>query len=233
MANRTILVVDDEPKITEVVQSYLEKNGYRAVCAADGREALDRFDRCRPALVVLDLMLPVLSGEEVCREIRRKSRVPILMLTAKTGEENMLEGLGIGADDYVTKPFSPRVLIAKIEAILRRVSGEAVPLSDTLTFNGGDLVIDAASHEVCKQGERVALTPNEYSILLTMASYPTRAFTRDELITHALGEAFDGYDRVIDTHIKNIRQKIEDDSKNPRYILTVHGVGYSFGGNGR
>lgn len=228
MINKTILVVDDEPKITEIVKSYLEKNGYRAVCAFDGREALNLFDRFRPALVVLDLMLPGLPGEEVCRRIRSKSRVPILMLTAKSGEENMLEGLGIGADDYMTKPFSPRVLVAKVQSILRRTAEEVVPLSNELIFDGGSLIIDSMRHEVRKNGEVVLLTPNEYNILFTMASYPTRAFSRDELIAHALGESFDGYDRVIDTHIKNIRQKIEDDSKNPKYILTVHGVGYSF-----
>jgi DNA-binding response OmpR family regulator len=230
MAEKTVLVVDDEPKITEIVRSYLEKSGYRAVCASNGRDALELFDRFRPALIVLDLMLPGLSGEEVCREIRRRSRVPILMLTAKSGEENMLEGLGIGADDYMTKPFSPRVLVAKVGAILRRVSSEALPLSSVIAFHDGDLVLDTARHEVCKGGRHVALTPNEYNILLAMASYPTRVFTRDELIASALGESFDGYDRVIDTHIKNIRQKIEDDTKNPKYILTVHGVGYSFGG---
>lgn len=229
MAGRTVLVVDDEPKITEVVRSYLEKGGYRAVCAGDGVQALDLFGRCCPALVVLDLMLPGMAGEDVCREIRKRSRVPIIMLTAKSGEEDMLEGLGVGADDYMTKPFSPRLLMAKIEAVLRRVSDEPVPLSDALVFRGGDLVIDALRHEVRKRGKRVPLTPNEYSILLTMAGSPTRVFTRDELITHALGDSYDGFDRVIDTHIKNIRQKIEDDSKAPVYVLTVHGVGYSFG----
>lgn len=230
MPGKTILVVDDEPKITEIVKSYLEKNGYNAVCACDGNSALEQFDQCFPVLILLDLMLPGISGEDVCRAIRKKSRVPIIMLTAKTGEENMLEGLGIGADDYVTKPFSPRVLMAKIEAVLRRVSVEAVPLSDALVFSGGDLVIDSLRHEVRKAGERVSLTPNEYNILFTMAKYPTKAFTRDELITLALGEAYDGFDRTIDTHIKNLRQKIEDDSKNPKYLLTVHSVGYSFGG---
>jgi DNA-binding response OmpR family regulator len=229
MTNKTILVVDDEPKITEVVKSYLEKSGYQAVCAYDGREALDSFDRCRPALVVLDLMLPGLSGEHVCREIRAKSRVPVIMLTAKTAEEDILKGLGLGADDYITKPFSPRLLMAKIETVLRRTSNEVIPLSKELIFDGGRLVIDSERHEVRKDGERVPFTPNEYSVFFTMASFPTRAFSRDELISHALGEAFDGYDRVIDTHIKNIRQKIEDDSKNPKYVLTVHGVGYSFG----
>jgi DNA-binding response OmpR family regulator len=230
MTNKTILVVDDEPKITDVVKSYLEKNGYRAVCAGDGREALEAFDRFRPALVVLDLMLPGLSGEHVCREIRARSRVPVIMLTARTAEEDMLSGLGMGADDYMTKPFSPRLLIAKIEAVLRRTSNEVVPLSRELVFGGGRLVIDGERHEVRKDGEKVPLTPNEYGILFTMASFPTKAFSRDELISLALGESFDGYDRVIDTHIKNIRQKLEDDSKNPVYILTVHGVGYSFGG---
>lgn len=230
MANKTILVVDDEPKITDIIKSYLEKSGYKAVCVFNGREALDLFDRTRPALVVLDLMLPELSGEHVCREIRAKSRVPVIMLTAKTAEEDMLKGLNIGADDYITKPFSPRLLMAKIEAVLRRTSNEVVPLSKELVFDGGRIVIDDDRHEVRKDGEKVSLTPNEYNILFTMASFPTRAFKRDELITHALDESFDGYDRVIDTHIKNIRQKIEDDSKNPKYILTVHGLGYSFGG---
>lgn len=176
-------------------------------------------------------MLPGLSGEHVCREIRSKSRTPVIMLTAKTAEEDMLKGLGLGADDYITKPFSPRLLIAKIEAVLRRASNEVVPLSSELIFDGGKLVIDDVRHEVRKNGEIVPLTPNEYSILVTMASYPTKAFSRDELIAHALGDTFDGYDRVIDTHIKNIRQKIEDDTKKPEYLLTVHGVGYSFGGN--
>lgn len=229
MNGKTILVVDDEPKIVEVVKSYLEKSGYRVVCAYDGREALDSFDRCRPDLVVLDLMLPGLSGEHVCREIRAKSRIPVIMLTAKTAEEDVLKGLNIGADDYITKPFSPRLLMAKIETVLRRVSNEVIPLSKELIFDSGRLVIDSERHEVLKDGERVPFTPNEYSVFFTMVSFPTRVFSRDELISHALGEAFDGYDRVIDTHIKNIRQKIEDDSKNPKYILTVHGVGYSFG----
>jgi DNA-binding response OmpR family regulator len=230
LANKTILVVDDEPKITEVVKSYLEKGGYRAVCACDGREALALFERFRPALVVLDLMLPGLPGEQVCREIRAKSRTPVIMLTAKAAEEDALAGLGLGADDYVTKPFSPRLLIAKIQTVLRRAANEVVPLSDELVFDGGRLVVDSARHEVRKDGSRVPLTPNEYRILFAMVSFPTRVFSRDELIAHALGESFDGYDRVIDTHVKNIRQKIEDDPKKPKYVLTVHGVGYSFGG---
>ncbi len=230
MANKTVLVVDDEPKIVEIIKSYLEKSGYEAACAYDGTGALALFDQCSPIMVLLDLMLPGISGEDVCRAIRKKSRVPIIMLTAKASEDSMLEGLGIGADDYMTKPFSPRVLMAKIEAVLRRVSAEAVPLSDEMHFNNGDLVIDSLRHEVRKAGERVSLTPNEYNILFTMAKYPTKVFTRDELISLALGDTYEGFDRVIDTHIKNLRQKIEDDSRNPGYLLTVHGVGYSFGG---
>lgn len=228
---KSILVVDDEEKIVEVVKSYLENAGYTVLCAYNGAQALMLFERHSPALVVLDLMLPDLSGEEICRTIRKKSRVPIIMLTAKVEEMNVLEGLRIGADDYVTKPFSPRQLVARVEAVLRRVSAEAVPIASEFSFYNGELVIDNLRHEVRKNGEPVSLTPNEYKILMTMAKYPSKAFTRDELITFALSDEFAGYDRVIDTHIKNIRQKIEKDAKVPRYILTIHGVGYKFGGD--
>lgn len=227
---KTILVVDDEVKITEIVKSYLENSGYNAICAHDADSALSLFDQHEPALVILDLMLPGMPGEDICRIIRKKSRVPIIMLTAKTSEESILEGLGIGADDYVVKPFSPRQLMARVEAVLRRASNEALPLSNALIFNGGDLVIDGIRHEVRKQGKRVQLTPNEFNILFSMAKYPTKTFTRDELITLAMGDTYDGFDRVIDTHIKNIRQKIEDQPRNAKYIKTVHGIGYSFGG---
>jgi DNA-binding response OmpR family regulator len=222
--NRTILVVDDEVKIVEVIRSYLENAGYRVLCAFTGTQALDLFDRHAPILVVLDLMLPDISGENVCRSIRRKSKVPILMLTAKIDEQSILKGLEIGADDYVTKPFSPKQLIARVEAILRRVL-DAGPMEAEVSYNGGDLVIDSLRHEVRKNGESVALTPNEYSIFVTMAKHPTKVFTREELITFALGDGFEGYERVIDTHIKNIKQKVETDSKSSRYILTVYGVG--------
>jgi DNA-binding response OmpR family regulator len=231
MQEKTILVVDDEEKITEVLKSYLEKSGYRVVCAYRGNEALSAFDRHSPALVVLDLMLPDMPGEEICRAIRKKSRAPVIMLTAKTEEESILRGLEIGADDYVTKPFSPRQIVARVNAVLRRAAGEAMPVADTYAYNGGELVIDNLRHEVKKNGEAVALTPNEYKILLAMVKYPTKTFTREELISLALGDEFEGYDRVIDTHVKNIRQKIEPDVKNPRYIQTVHGVGYKFKGD--
>lgn len=226
-----ILVVDDEAKIVEVVRSYLENSGYTVYEAYSGKEALDKFDKENPALVILDLMLPDITGEEICKILRKKSRVPIIMLTAKVEEEDILKGLNIGADDYITKPFSPRQLVARVEAVLRRANDALISLSRIISFNNGDLVIDTLKYEVKKCEEVVNLTPNEYKLLLTMAKYPYKAFTRDELICMAFGEDFDGYDRTIDTHIKNIRQKIESDPKNPEYILTVHGIGYRFVGD--
>ena len=226
----TILIVDDEVKITEVVKSYLENSGYLTACAYDGKNAMSLFEKLSPALIILDLMLPDMSGEDICREIRKKSRVPIIMLTAKIEDADIIGGLGIGADDYLTKPFSPRQLVARIEVVLRRVSSEAVPLTNEFSFNDGDLVIDGLRHEIRKNGQLVALTPNEYKILMTMMKYPSKVFTREELIELALGDDYDGFDRVIDTHIKNIRQKLCDDGRAPRYILTVHGTGYRFGG---
>jgi DNA-binding response OmpR family regulator len=228
-SGRKILVVDDERKLVEVVRSYLEHEGYEVHAAYDGEQALSLFDKVEPSFVILDLMLPDVSGEEICMSIRKRSRVPIIMLTAKAEEEDILRGLDIGADDYVTKPFSPRQLVARVTAVLRRVSEEPVALSNTLSFNNGDLVIDCLKHEVKKQGEIVNLTPNEYRILLTLIKYPQKTFTREELIGIALGDDFDGFDRTIDTHVKNLRQKIETDPKHPAYVLTVYGIGYKFG----
>jgi DNA-binding response OmpR family regulator len=227
--NKTILVVDDEAKILDVVKSYLEKAGYKAVCAASGGDALRYYEKLAPALIILDLMLPDISGEDICREVRRRSRTPIIMLTAKIEDADVIKGLGLGADDYLTKPFSPGQLVARVEAVLRRSSGEDAPLKSVLEFCGGALVIDHRQREVKKDGGAVALTPNEFNILYTMAKHPLRAYTREELIERALGDDFDGYDRVIDTHIKNLRQKIEDNPRAPKYILTVHGTGYKFG----
>lgn len=222
----TILVVDDEDKIVEVIRSYLEKEGYRVVPAYTGSQALELFQRHAPSLVVLDLMLPDITGEQVCRAIRQRSNTPILMLTARSEEESVLRGLSIGADDYVTKPFSPRQLVARVAAILRRVDGAA----DALRFGDGELVLDLERRELRRDGSPVPLTPNEWSILTAMARHPTKTFTREELIALALGDEFEGYDRVIDTHIKNLRQKLERDPRAPRWLLTVYGVGYRFGG---
>jgi DNA-binding response OmpR family regulator len=227
---KKVLVVDDEEKITEIVASYLEHYGYRVYKAFSGREGLRIFEKESPALVILDLMLPDITGEEICRNLRKKSRVPIIMLTAKVEEEDILQGLDLGADDYITKPFSPRELVARVQALMRRTAEEPVPLANVLEFNNGDLIINSIKHEVKKGGKVVNLTPNEYKILMTLIKYPAKAFTRDELIFIALGGDFDGFDRTVDTHIKNLRQKIETDPKNPCYVLTVYGIGYRFGG---
>jgi DNA-binding response OmpR family regulator len=225
-----ILMVEDEEKIVSVVKSFLESKGYCVFSAEDGRKALEIFERENIALILLDLMLPVLSGEEVCRLIRRKSRVPIIMLTAKSDEADMLEGLGIGADDYITKPFSLKALHARIEAVMRRSSEDIAFLNSKNSFHNGDLTVDIESRMITKQSQEVKLTPNEYKILTTIMKYPNKVFTREELIVTAFGDEFEGFDRTIDSHIKNLRQKIESDPKNPVYVKTIHGVGYKFGG---
>lgn len=225
-----ILIVDDERKIAEVVESYLEANGYKAYTAFSCKEAQEALDKVNPDLLILDLMLPDMSGEEFCSKLRKRSRIPIIMLTAKTDEADILKGIDIGADDYITKPFSPKQLVARVKALLRRSARDIIPLADILSFNEEDLIINSLKHEVKKQGEVVNLTPNEYKLLMAMVKYPQKVFTREELIAIALGGEFDGFDRTIDSHIKNLRQKIEADTKRPKYILTVHGVGYRFGG---
>lgn len=227
---KRILVVEDEEKIADVVKSFLESKGFTVSIAKDGKKALELFEREKISLVVLDLMLPELSGEEVCIALREKSRVPIIMLTAKSAEADMLTGLGIGADDYITKPFSLKALHARIEAVLRRAGDQALTLTARRTYQNEDLVVDFESHIIYKKSEEVKLTPNEFKILATLAKYPNKVFTRDELITAALGTEFEGFDRTIDSHIKNLRQKIETDPKSPVYVKTIHGVGYKFGG---
>ena len=227
---KRILVVDDEPKIVEVVKSYLENSGYMVLETYDGKQAYEICDKMNPSLIILDLMLPDTTGEEVCKRLRKKSKVPIIMLTAKIEEEDILKGLDIGADDYVTKPFSPRQLVARVEALLRRTEDDSAFLSKVISFYDDDLMIDLIHYDIKKKGISVNLTPNEYKILSTMVKYPKKVFTREELISVVIGNDFDGFDRIIDTHMKNIRQKIETDVKSPQYILTVHGVGYRFGG---
>lgn len=227
---KRILVVDDEVKIVEVVKSYLENRGYSVEVAYNGAEALKVFEKTSPSLVILDLMLPDMSGEEVCKIIRLKSGVPIIMLTAKIEEEDILKGLDRGADDYIIKPFSPRQLVARVAALLRRTDTIFFDLPGSLSSIKGDMVIDTSKYEVRKRGEVINLTPNEYKILTTLFKYPAKVFTREELVVIAFGEDYEGYNRTIDTHIKNLRQKIEDDARAPKYILTVHGIGYRFGG---
>ena len=229
--HKAILIVDDEPMLREAAASYLEQKGFRVLTAETGSQALTMFERETIHFVVLDLMLPDVSGEDVCIQLRKRSRVPILMLTAKTAEEDQLGGLRLGADDYLPKPFSLKILHAHIEAILRRSQDELTPLVERFSWNGGDLCVDFGKQEVRKQGQIVSLTPNEWKLLTTLSNSPKRVFTRDELIEYAFGDDFDGYDRVIDTHIKNLRKKIEDDPRNPVYVRTVRGTGYRFGGD--
>lgn len=225
-----ILIVEDEEKILNVIEAYLEKEGYEVFKALDGIEGLDIFRNISPHLVILDLMLPGISGEDICKNIRSTSDIPIIMLTAKINEKSKLEGFSIGADDYVTKPFSPRELIERVRAILRRSYRDKGPLSDILSFNSDELRIDIRRNEIAKNDKLVNLTPNEYKILLILASNPGQIFSRERLVESAFGIDYDGFDRTVDTHIKNIRHKIEDNPKTPKYVLTVYGVGYKFGG---
>ena len=227
---KKILVVEDEEKIMNVVKSFLESKGYFVLSAEDGRKAIELFEKENISMIILDLMLPYITGEEVCKIIRKKSRVPIIMLTAKSDEADMLKGLGIGADDYITKPFSLKALHARIEAVMRRAADHVEALSNQYLSQDGDLTIDFESHIITKQSKEIKLTPNEYKILTTLIKYPNKVFTRDELIVSALGEEYEGFDRTIDSHIKNLRQKIETDQKNPVYVRTIHGIGYKFGG---
>lgn len=230
MKNHSILIVEDEVKISAVIKSYLEISGYEVFEAQDCMAARKVLNFNKPSLIVLDLMLPDLSGEAFCREVRKTSRIPIIMLTAKVEETDILMGLEMGADDYMVKPFSVKQLVARIQALLRRSHDEIIPLINRIHFNADDLVIEPLKHEVRKQGVLVNLTPNEFKILMVLVAYPNRVFTRENLILAALGKDFDGFDRTVDSHIKNIRQKIETNSKEPQYILTVHGIGYRFGG---
>jgi two-component system response regulator ResD len=223
---KTILVVDDEQKIREVITSYLQNEGYTTLEAANGREALELIQQHSIDFVILDLMLPDLSGKTVCQKIREQSPVPILMLTAKVAEEDRVQGLSLGADDYVIKPFSPRELVARVKAILRR-SGQDL-LASRMIYHDGDLIIDTDKQSVLKNGEYVHLTPAEYKLLLVLARHPERPFSREELIEKVFGFDYAGEDRTIDQHVKNLRHKIETDPKKPEYILTVYGYGYRF-----
>lgn len=225
-----ILIVDDEAKIVDAVKAYLENSGYIVFTAFDGEDALSKFENENPDLVVLDLMLPKISGEEVCLKIRKQSRIPIIMLTAKVQEDDKINGFNIGADDYITKPFSPRELVVRVRGLLRRCSDGISPLFNIMNWNNGNLEIDFTNMIIKKLGIEINLTPTEFKILSSLIKYPKKIFTREEIIKIALGIDYDGFDRTIDSHIKNLRSKIEDDSSNPIYIITVRGIGYKFGG---
>ena len=232
MANnpKKILIVEDEAKIVEFIESYLLNSGYEVFKAYNGREALKIYAEQMIDMVLLDLMLPDISGEQICKEIRQTSQVPIIMLTAKSSDENIIHGLDLGADDYMTKPFSPRQMVARVNALFRRTTKEETSDTDILSFSEKDLVISQSDYLVKKKGEAVSLTPSEYKILITLAKRPGKVFTREELIDIAFDGDFLGYDRTIDSHIKNLRAKIEDNSKECNYILTIRGIGYKFGG---
>ena len=223
MAKEKILVVDDEPRIVELVGAYLRKDGYRVVSAADGQHAVETFRREHPDLVVLDLMLPEKSGWDVCREIRAEANTPIIMVTAVDDDTDRIAGLEMGADDYVTKPFNPRELLARVRAVLRRAH-DATPQRVALVV--GALTIDPDRHEVRRGDEWIALTPTEFGLLEAMARQPGRVFTRLQLLEAAQGQAYEGYERAVDSHIKNLRQKIEADPRRPAYVQTVFGIGY-------
>jgi len=225
-----ILVVDDEQKILNVIEAYLLKEGFEVLTATDGEETLRLFNNELIHLIILDLMLPKMSGEEVCSRIRATSSVPIIMLTAKTQEDDKIEGLTIGADDYVTKPFSNRELVSRVKAIIRRTYKGTHPLAELLIINNGDLEINIEKMIIKKQGKPIALTSNEFKILIALLTNPGQVFSREQLVNKAFGIDYDGFDRTIDTHIKNIRQKVECDPKNPIYIISVYGMGYKFSG---
>lgn len=227
---QTVLIVEDEAMIRQAVSSYLQAQGCRILQAENGGDALALFEREPVSFVILDLMLPDMSGEEICTALRKRSRVPILMLTAKSAEDDIINGLQIGADDYITKPFSLKQLYARMQVILRRTGDGLKPLAQKLSWNGNDLTIDFEHSEVRKRGVLLSLTSSEWKILSAMAANPKKVYTREELITLVFGPDFDGYDRVIDTHVKNLRKKVETEAREPVYIRTVHGLGYKFGG---
>lgn len=226
-----ILVVDDELKMVKLVRTYLQAAGFAVLVAYDGQEALTVFRHERPDLVVLDLMLPEIDGLDVARTIRRASDVPIIMLTARAEEADRLIGLELGADDYVVKPFSPRELVARVRAVLRRASTSRPPEAEAVrpqVITAGDLTLDLKRREARLSGQPVELTTTQFDLLTVLAQHPGQVFTRMQLLDAVQGEAFEGYERTIDAHIKNLRRALDDDPRAPRYILTVRGVGYKF-----
>jgi DNA-binding response OmpR family regulator len=227
MAGKRVLVVDDDVKTVELVKLYLNRDGYKVLTAYDGTEALRLAREAHPDLIVLDLMLPGIDGLKACRILRNESDVPIIMLTARTTEEDRLTGLGLGADDYVTKPFSPRELAARVRAVLRRLPGETIQRGPE-EVQHGKLTVNFLKHEASLAGKPMNLSPIEFKLLGVLVREPDRVFSRAELIEKALGCDFEGFDRTIDVHILNLRRKLEPDPEHPRYVKTVYGVGYKF-----
>ncbi|NLX35067.1 MAG: response regulator transcription factor [Chloroflexi bacterium] len=226
MSARTVLIVDDEERLRALVRTYLEREGYRVLTAANGREALRLTRSEKPDLIILDIMMPEMDGYEYVRQHRAES-LPgaIIMLTARVDDADAVLGLELGADDYVTKPFSPRVLVARVRAVLRRAN--ARPPGEQL-LRAGQVVVDRAAHTVTVAGREVDLTPSEFDLLAVLVAAPGRVFTRAQLLEQVQGVAYEAYERTIDVHVKNLRAKLEDDPRDPRYIETVYGVGYRF-----
>ena len=224
---KKILVVDDEKKIVEIVKAYLEKDGFTVIVAYDGKTALDMTRNQNPDLVILDLMIPEVAGWDVCRTLRAKSNVPVIMLTARDEDTDKIVGLELGADDYVTKPFNPKELVSRVKAVLRRSEGADIH-KKVIEF--ADLSIDLERHQVRRTGKLIELTPTEFELLKVLAESPGRVYSRMQLLDKIQGDAYDGYERTIDSHIKNLRKKMGGDSDESKYVITVHGVGYKFGG---
>ncbi len=227
MANGTIIVVDDEHKIRDLVRTYLEREGCQVFDTASGDDAVRIVQRINPDLMVLDLGLPDLPGEEVIRTVRRTSDVPVVMLTARASEGDRIAGLKLGADDYVTKPFSPRELVARVEAVLRRSRGARA--DQAMTYAQGRLEVASERREVSLDGVVVELTRSEFDLLVALASRPGRAWPRLELVSRIQGDDYGGYERTVDAHVKNLRRKLDDDPRQPVFVLTVPGIGYKFG----
>lgn len=224
-----VLIIEDDQKLARIVRVYLEGADFRVSQASSVKEALRKLSEEPPLAVILDLGLPDGSGEELCQDIKALGDIPVIMLTAKSAEEERIAGFSLGADDYVVKPASPRELVYRLKSVLKRYDGASAS-NGPLSFSQGSLVLDSKRHEISKDGQPLTITPTEFKLLLTLASTPHRTFTRDELVSRALGYHFEGYERNIDAHIKNLRQKIEDDPRRPQYIKTVYGVGYLFCG---
>ena len=225
---RPVLIVEDDRKIARVVAIYLEQAGYRVVSAASGKDALAAATKELPLLVVLDLMLPDVGGEQLIQDLKALADIPVIMLTSRSSEEDRIAGLALGADDYVVKPFSPRELVLRVKAVLKRTQRDDLSDAEAVSFERGSLILDGHRYEVKWKGAPVNLTPAEFKVLFSLASNPDRVITRSELVDKALGYQFEGYERSIDAHVKNIRQKIGDDPRKPTFILTVYGVGYKF-----
>ena len=225
-----ILIVEDDLKIARIIKAYLEGADFRVIHADTARAALEKAEAELPLAVILDLGLPDRSGEELCQDLKELGSFPVIMLTAKSSEEERITGFALGADDYVVKPASPRELVYRVKAVLKRYDGSGSTAGHPVSFNNGTLLLDSRRHSVTYRGEPLTITPTEFKLLQTLATAPGRTFSRDELVSKALGYQFEGYERSVDAHIKNLRQKIEQDSRKPEFIKTVYGIGYLFAG---